>query len=55
MKLCVFILKTKGLLRDDLAQKVVSASNFALLQEQFCYDARVLIDMMEIPGSLVIN
>ena len=33
----------------------VSASNFAWLQEQFGYDARVLIDMMEIPGSLVIN
>ena len=33
----------------------VTASNFARLQEQFTYDARVLIDMMEIPDSLVIN
>ena len=37
-----------GLLRDNLRSTTVkvSASNFALLEEQFSYDARVLIYMM---------
>ena len=33
----------------------VSTSNYASLVEEFSYDARVLIDMMKIPGLLVIN
>ena len=42
-------------IRRSSTKAKVSASNFASLQEEFNYDARVLIDMMEIPGSLVIN
>ena len=33
----------------------LSVSNFLKLQEQFSYDAKVLIEMLEIPAYLVIN
>ena len=51
-----YFLRRLGFVKGRSSTKAkVSASNFASLQEQFNYDARVLIDMMEIPGSLVIN
>ena len=34
---------------------MVTTPNFASLVEEFSYDTRVLIDMVEIPGLLVIN
>ena len=50
-----YLLRRLGFVKRRSSTKAkVSASNFALLQEQFSYDAKVLIDMMEIPGSLVI-
>ena len=51
-----YLLRHLGFVKKRCSTKAkVSASNFAWLQEQFGYDARVLIDMMEIPGSLAIN
>ena len=51
-----YLLRRLGFVKRRSSTKAkVSASNFASLQEQFSYDARVLIDMMEIPSSLVIN
>ena len=40
--------------RASLKAKL-SVSNFLQRQEQFSYDAKVLIEMLEIPASLVIN
>ena len=41
--------------RRSSTKSKVSPSDFSHLQEQFSYDARVLIEIMEIPNSLVIN
>ena len=53
----VFARMLGGLLRDNVRSTTVkvSTSNFSSLVEEFSYDARVLIDMVEIPGLLVIN
>ena len=42
-------------MRQSSLKAKLLASNCTRLQEQFTYDGRVLIDMMEIPDSLVIN
>jgi len=51
-----YLLRRLGFVKRRSSTKAkLPASNFTRLQEQFTYDARVLIDMMEIPDSLVIN
>ena len=51
-----YLLQCLGFVKRQ-SSKTVQAStlNFASLEEHFSYDARVLIDMMEIPGLTVIN
>ena len=51
-----YLLQRLGFVKRRSSTKAkVSPSVFSQLQEQFGYDAKVLIEMMEIPNSLVIN
>ena len=51
-----YLLHRMGFTKRRASTKAkLSVSNFLQLQEQFSYDAKVLIEMLEIPASLVIN
>ena len=51
-----YLLRRLGFVKRRSSTKAkISASNFDQLQKQFCYDAKVFIEMMDIPACLVIN